>query len=111
MGDGVLVYFGYPQAHEDDAERAVRAGPELIGAVSALKSNALLQTRVGIATGIVVVGELIGSGELQERGIVGPDSDIRVAQPVDTYETGLDFRSVPYGRVGYGQFPSPRRLP
>jgi hypothetical protein len=106
VGDGVLVYFGYPQAHEDDAERAVRVGPELIGAVSALKSNALLQTRVGIATGIVVVGELIGSG-----GIVGPDSDIRVAQPVDTYETGLDFRSVPYGRVGYGQFPSPRRLP
>ena len=84
MGDGVLVYFGYPQAHEDDAERAVRAGPELISAVSALKSNALLQTRVGIATGIVVVGELIGSGESQERGIVGPDSDIRVAQPVDT---------------------------
>ena len=71
MGDGVLVYFGYPQAHEDDAERAVRAGLELIGAVSALKSNALLQTRVGIATGIVVVGELIGSGESQERGIVG----------------------------------------
>jgi class 3 adenylate cyclase/tetratricopeptide (TPR) repeat protein len=71
MGDGVLVYFGYPQAHEDDAERAVRAGLELIGAVSALKSNAPLQTRVGIATGIVVVGELIGSGEAQERGIVG----------------------------------------
>jgi class 3 adenylate cyclase/tetratricopeptide (TPR) repeat protein len=71
MGDGVLVYFGYPQAHEDDAERAVRAGLELIGAVSALKSNAPLQTRVGIATGLVVVGELIGSGEAQERGIIG----------------------------------------
>jgi predicted ATPase/class 3 adenylate cyclase len=71
MGDGVLVYFGYPQAHEDDAERAVRAGLELIGAVSALKSNAPLQTRVGIATGLVVVGEMIGSGEAQERGIVG----------------------------------------
>jgi len=71
MGDGVLVYFGYPQAHEDDDERAVRAGLELIGAVSALKSNASLQTRVGIATGIVVVGDLIGSGEAQERGIVG----------------------------------------
>jgi class 3 adenylate cyclase len=51
MGDGVLVYFGYPQAHEDDAERAVRAGLELIQAVCALKSSALLQTRVGIATG------------------------------------------------------------
>jgi len=71
MGDGVLVYFGYPQAHEDDAERAVRAGLELIAAVSALKSPASLQTRVGIATGLVVVGDLIGSGEAQERGIVG----------------------------------------
>jgi class 3 adenylate cyclase len=71
MGDGVLVYFGYPQAHEDDAERAVRAGLELIGAVSALKPNAPLQTRVGIATGLVVVGDLIGSGDAQERGIVG----------------------------------------
>jgi len=71
MGDGVLVYFGYPQAHEDDAERAVRAGLELIGAVGALKPNASLQTRIGIATGLVVVGDLIGSGEAQERGIVG----------------------------------------
>jgi len=71
MGDGVLVYFGYPQAHEDDAERAVRAGLELIAAVSALKSPVALQTRVGIATGLVVVGDLIGSGEAQERGIVG----------------------------------------
>jgi class 3 adenylate cyclase/predicted ATPase len=71
MGDGVLVYFGYPEAHEDDAERAVRAGLELVGAVSALKPNVLLQTRIGIATGMVVVGDLIGSGEAQERGIVG----------------------------------------
>jgi predicted ATPase len=67
----VLVYFGYPQAHEDDAESAVRAGLELIAAVSALKSPVSLQTRVGIATGLVVVGDLIGSGEAQERGIVG----------------------------------------
>src|SRR6476469_6274713 len=71
MGDGVLVYFGYPQAHEDDAERAVRAGLELIAAVGALKATSPLQTRVGIATGLVVVGDLIGSGEAQERGIVG----------------------------------------
>ena len=71
MGDGVLVYFGYPQAHEDDAERAVRAGLELIAAVARLKTRASLQTRVGIATGLVVVGDLIGSGEAQERGIVG----------------------------------------
>ena len=71
MGDGVLVYFGYPHAHEDDAERTVRAGLELVTAVSALKTHAALQTRVGIATGLVVVGDLIGSGEAQERGIVG----------------------------------------
>ena len=71
MGDGVLVYFGYPQAHEDDAERAVRAGLELSAAVVELKAHAPLQTRVGIATGLVVVGELIGSGEAQERGIIG----------------------------------------
>ena len=71
LGDGVLVYFGYPEAHEDDAERAVRAGLELIAAVSALKTAALLQTRVGIATGLVIVGDLIGSGEAQERGVVG----------------------------------------
>jgi class 3 adenylate cyclase/predicted ATPase len=71
MGDGVLVYFGYPQAHEDDAERAVRAGLGLIAAVSALRLRASLQTRVGIATGLVVVGDLIGSGDAQERGIVG----------------------------------------
>ena len=71
MGDGALVYFGYPQAHEDDAERAVRAALELVSAVSALNTHALLQTRVGIATGLVVVGDLIGSGEAQERGIVG----------------------------------------
>ena len=71
MGDGVLVYFGYPQAHEDDAERAVRAGLELIAAISALKSSVPLQTRVGIATGLVVVGDLIGSGASQEQAIVG----------------------------------------
>ena len=71
MGDGVLIYFGYPQAHEDDAERAVRAGLELVAAVSGLKTHAPLQTRVGIATGLVVVGDMIGSGEAQERGIVG----------------------------------------
>src|SRR6516165_6194383 len=71
MGDGVLVYFGYPQAHEDDAERAVRAGLELAAAVSSLKTHAALQTRVGIATGLVVVGDLIGFGASQEQAIVG----------------------------------------
>ena len=71
MGDGVLVYFGYPQAHEDDAERAVRAGLELIAAVGEIKSQVTLQTRVGIATGTVVVGGLIGSGAAQEQAVVG----------------------------------------
>ena len=71
MGDGVLIYFGYPQAHEDDAERAVRAGLELVAAVGGLKTHAALETRVGIATGLVVVGDLIGSGASQEQAIVG----------------------------------------
>jgi class 3 adenylate cyclase len=71
MGDGVLIYFGYPQAHEHDAERAVRAGLELVQAVGRLKSGAPLQTRVGIATGLVVVGDLIGTGSAQEQPVVG----------------------------------------
>ena len=71
MGDGVLVYFGYPQAHEDDAERAVRAGLELVAAVAGSSRHAPLQTRVGIATGLVVVGDLIGTGSAQEQAVVG----------------------------------------
>jgi class 3 adenylate cyclase len=71
MGDGVLIYFGYPEAHEDDAERAVRAGLALVAAVSDLKTHPALQTRVGIATGLVIVGDLIGSGASQEQAIVG----------------------------------------
>ena len=76
MGDGVLVYFGCPQAHEDDAERAVRAGLELIGAVTALRTHAPLQTRIGIVTGLVVVGNLIGSGAAQEQAVVGETPNI-----------------------------------
>jgi class 3 adenylate cyclase/tetratricopeptide (TPR) repeat protein len=72
MGDGVLSYFGYPQAHEHDAEQAVRAGLALIDRVGRLESgSAALASRIGIATGLVVVGDLIGSGEAQERGVVG----------------------------------------
>jgi class 3 adenylate cyclase/predicted ATPase len=72
LGDGVLIFFGYPQAHEDDAERAVRAGLQLVVAVGDLNTtHSPLQARVGIATGLVVVGDLVGSGEAQERGIVG----------------------------------------
>jgi class 3 adenylate cyclase/predicted ATPase len=72
MGDGVLIYFGYPQAHEDDAERAVRAGLSAIDAVGHLDVKcARLQARVGIATGLVVVGDLIGEGAAQEQSVVG----------------------------------------
>jgi predicted ATPase/class 3 adenylate cyclase len=72
MGDGVLVYFGYPRAHEDDAERAVRAGLGVIDAVTRLDVKFVkLQARVGIATGLVVVGDLIGEGSAQEQSVVG----------------------------------------
>jgi len=72
MGDGVLVYFGYPRAHEDDAERAVRAGLRVIGAVGRLDVRSVkLQARVGIATGLVIVGDLIGEGSAQEQSVVG----------------------------------------
>jgi class 3 adenylate cyclase/tetratricopeptide (TPR) repeat protein len=71
MGDGVLIYFGYPTAHEDDAERAVRAGLALIDAVASLPTSEPIRVRIGAATGLVVVGDLIGSGEAQERRIVG----------------------------------------
>jgi predicted ATPase/class 3 adenylate cyclase len=71
MGDGVLAYFGYPEAHEDDAERAVQAGLALVAAVRDLKTHASLQTRVGIATGLVVAGDLIGTGVAQEQAVVG----------------------------------------
>jgi class 3 adenylate cyclase/predicted ATPase len=73
MGDGVLAYFGYPLAHEDDAERAVRAALGLTAAIPKLQigSDAPLQVRVGVATGLVVVGDLVGRGAAQERGVVG----------------------------------------
>ena len=71
MGDGVLIYFGYPHAHEDDAERAVRAGLAIIEAIGKLGIQEPLRVRIGVATGLVVVGDLVGAGEAQERGVVG----------------------------------------
>jgi predicted ATPase len=71
MGDGVLIYFGYPEAHEDDAERAARAGLAIIDLVGRLATPEPLNVRIGIATGLVVVGDLIGAGAAQERGVVG----------------------------------------
>jgi class 3 adenylate cyclase/predicted ATPase len=73
MGDGVLAYFGYPRAHEDDAERAVRAGLEIEAAVTRLETRGAerLAVRIGIATGLVVVGDLVGEGSAQEQAVVG----------------------------------------
>jgi class 3 adenylate cyclase/predicted ATPase len=74
IGDGVLAYFGYPQAHEDDAECAVQASLALVEAVPKLRApptTAALQVRIGVATGLVVVGDLIGEGVAQEHGVVG----------------------------------------
>jgi class 3 adenylate cyclase/predicted ATPase len=71
MGDGILAYFGYPQAHEEDAERAVRAGLAIVERVAQLALAEPLQVRIGIATGLVVVGDLIGAGAAQEQAVVG----------------------------------------
>jgi class 3 adenylate cyclase len=71
MGDGILAYFGYPQAHEEDAERAVRAGLAIVERVARLDLSERLAVRIGIATGLVVVGDLIGTGAAQEQAVVG----------------------------------------
>lgn len=73
MGDGVLAYFGYPQAHEDDTERAIRAGLKIVAIPRPVPAarDGTLRVRVGIATGLVVVGDLVGAGESCERGVVG----------------------------------------
>jgi predicted ATPase/class 3 adenylate cyclase len=70
-GDGVLAYFGYPEAHEDDAERAIRAGLEMVIAVTRIETHATVQTRVGIATGLVIVGDLFETDASQHQAIVG----------------------------------------
>src|SRR5215475_7671160 len=72
-GDGILAYFGYPLAHEDDAERTVRAGLEIIAAVARLETHAAepLAVRIGIATGLVVVGDRSREGALREHAVVG----------------------------------------
>src|SRR5262249_38264027 len=75
-GDGVLVYFGYPEAEEDDAERAVGAALELVEAVASIKTRAPLQIRLGVATGLVVVGDIVDAGGPRERGIVGETPNV-----------------------------------
>ena len=90
MGDGVLAYFGYPQAHEEDPERAVRAGLDLVRTVHALtpRPELDLEVRVGIATGLVVVGDLIGEGVAKERAVVGntPNLAARLQELADPGE-------------------------
>lgn len=71
MGDGVIAYFGYPQAHEDDTEQAIRAGLALVDAVGTLQVSERLGVRIGMATGIVIVGDLIGAGSAQEQAVIG----------------------------------------
>ena len=78
VGDGATIYFGYPRAHEDDAERAARAGLALLKAVAVLRRErgAAIDMRIGVSTGLVVVGELIGEGEARERGVVGDTANL-----------------------------------
>src|SRR5205807_3046881 len=73
MGDGVLVYFGYPQAHEDDAERAVRAGLDIVAAMPSVRTidGLELACRIGIASGVVVVGDSISVGAAAEKSVLG----------------------------------------
>ncbi|MEQ1867596.1 MAG: adenylate/guanylate cyclase domain-containing protein, partial [Micropepsaceae bacterium] len=88
LGDGMLVYFGYPVAHEDDAERSVRAALAVLDAVAILKlpSSEVLAVRIGIATGLVVVGDLLGEGTAREHAVIGETPNLAarlqsIAQP------------------------------
>ena len=101
MGDGVLAYFGYPRAHEDDAERAVRAGLEIAAAVPRLETRGTerLAVRIGIATGLVVVGDLVGEGSAQEQAVVGETPNLAarlqaLAQPGQIVLAGATRRLV-----------------
>src|SRR5919206_40984 len=119
MGDGVLVYFGYPRAHEDDAERAVRAGLALVEAVGRLGTREALEARVGIATGLTVVGDLIGSGVAQEHGVVGETPNLAarlqalaepggiVVAPLTRQLTGNRFDFCDLGLVDVKGLPRP----
>ena len=101
MGDGVLAYFGWPQAHEDEAERAIRAGLAVVDAVSGLsgKDSQQLKTRIGIATGVVVVGDLIGVGAAQENAVVGETPNLAarlqtLAEPGTVVISELTYRLI-----------------
>ncbi len=127
MGDGIMVYFGYPRAHEDDAERAVRAGLGVVDAVARLKPDlgpnkqVRLAVRVGISTGLVVVGDLIGEGIAEEKAVVGETPNLAArlqtfAQPNSvivgrrTHElVGRRFEYEDLGEQELGGFPRPVR--
>src|SRR5262252_3874458 len=101
MGDGVMAYFGYPRAHEDDAERAVRAGLEIEAAVTGLETRGTerLAVRIGIATGLVVVGDLVGEGSAQEQAVVGETPNLAarlqsLAQPRQIVLAGATRRLI-----------------
>ncbi len=96
LGDGVLAYFGYPQAHEDSAERAARAGLEIVAAIKGI-GDGTLKARLGIATGLVVVGEIIGSGAAQMQAIVGDTPNLAarlqaLAEPGSVLVAGITRR-------------------
>ena len=118
MGDGVLAYFGFPRAHEEDAERAVRAGLDIAAAVAKLetRANENLKVRIGIATGIVVVGDLVGQGSAQEQAVVGETPNLAarlqaLAEPgavvIAEFDAAAPGRRV---RVGAARTESPERL-
>ena len=104
MGDGVLVYFGFPQAHEDDAERAVRAALSLIGAVASIRNvAAALQIRIGIATGTVVVTELLIENTPAEQEVVGETPNL-AARLQTMAEPGTVLISASTRRLTGGEF-------
>jgi class 3 adenylate cyclase/predicted ATPase len=119
MGDGVLLYFGYPLAHEDDAERAVRAGLALLHTVDQLQTSERLRVRIGIGTGLVVVGDLIGSGEAQERAVIGETPNLAarlqalgkpntiVVDPTTRHLLGDLFEYRDLGAIAIKGFPLP----
>jgi class 3 adenylate cyclase len=105
MGDGVMAYFGYPIAHEDDAERAVRASLAVIGEIRRLPMSEPLQVRIGLASGLAVVGDLIGSGAAQEQAVIGETPNLAarlqaLAEP-DTIVIGENTRRLIGNRFEY----------
>jgi class 3 adenylate cyclase len=100
MGDGVLTYFGYPQAHEDDAERALRAGLAVIEAAERLELPERFAVRIGVATGLVVVGELIGESTAQERGVVGETPNLAARLQTMAKPNGLVVADATRRQIG-----------